>query len=233
MIGPDIDSVQPGAALPLAIWVEAAGERCRPDFEPILERQIHHLVNGAEGIWHMGQRDIVWTRLQGGFSPGSRQQRRTRLQRARAHWRQQMPPYLRSPLSRRQSPRTMQRHLPSGQAGVRASGQVIEMATLGEDGFTSPGAILQAAKDAAAIATNGPGIVSQSPTEQATTAKGTAPAPLPTSTGKIMPIGACRSEKCHPVCTQELIKLHYIRYHRMLQKTSGALAQALLCQRLP
>ena len=33
------------------------------DFEPILERQIHHLINGAEGIWHMGQRDIVWTRI--------------------------------------------------------------------------------------------------------------------------------------------------------------------------
>jgi acetyl-CoA synthase len=35
----------------------------QPDFEPILERQIHHLLNGAEGIWHMGQRDIVWTRV--------------------------------------------------------------------------------------------------------------------------------------------------------------------------
>ena len=33
------------------------------DFESILERQAHHLINGAEGIWHMGQRDIVWTRI--------------------------------------------------------------------------------------------------------------------------------------------------------------------------
>jgi len=73
VIGPDIDAVQPGAALPLAIWVEAAGRKMQPDFEPILERQIHHLVNGAEGIWHMGQRDIVWTRVsKAGFAKGLR-----------------------------------------------------------------------------------------------------------------------------------------------------------------
>ena len=66
VIGPDIDDVEPGAALPLAIWVEVAGRKMQPDFEPILERQIHHLVNGAEGIWHMGQRDIVWTRVSQG-----------------------------------------------------------------------------------------------------------------------------------------------------------------------
>ncbi len=63
LIGPDIDEVEPGTILPLAIWVEVAGRKMQPDFEPILERQIHHLINGAEGIWHMGQRDIVWTRV--------------------------------------------------------------------------------------------------------------------------------------------------------------------------
>jgi acetyl-CoA synthase len=73
IIGPDIDTVQPGTALPLAIWVEVAGRKMQSDFEPILERQIHHLVNGAEGIWHMGQRDIVWTRVsKGGFAKGLR-----------------------------------------------------------------------------------------------------------------------------------------------------------------
>ncbi|MFZ4395846.1 MAG: CO dehydrogenase/CO-methylating acetyl-CoA synthase complex subunit beta, partial [Kiritimatiellia bacterium] len=71
VIGPDIDQVPAGTALPLAIWVEVAGRKMQPDFEPILERQIHHLVNGAEGIWHMGQRDIVWTRVsKGGFAKG-------------------------------------------------------------------------------------------------------------------------------------------------------------------
>ncbi len=33
------------------------------EFEPILERQVHHFLNGASGLWHMGQRDIVWTRI--------------------------------------------------------------------------------------------------------------------------------------------------------------------------
>ena len=73
VIGPDIDQVEPGSALPLAIWVEAAGRKMQPDFEPILERQIHHLINGAEGIWHMGQRDIVWTRVsKSGYAKGLR-----------------------------------------------------------------------------------------------------------------------------------------------------------------
>jgi len=73
IIGPDIDTVEPGTSLPLGIWVEVAGRKMQADFEPILERQIHHLVNGAEGIWHMGQRDIVWTRVsKGGFAKGLR-----------------------------------------------------------------------------------------------------------------------------------------------------------------
>lgn len=67
IIGPDVDDVtQVGSALPLAIWVEVAGRKMQPDFEPILERQIHHLINGAEGIWHMGQRDIIWSRISKG-----------------------------------------------------------------------------------------------------------------------------------------------------------------------
>ncbi len=73
LIGPDIDEVEEGSALPLAIWVEVAGRKMQADFEPILERQVHHLVNGAEGIWHMGQRDIVWTRVsKNGFAKGLR-----------------------------------------------------------------------------------------------------------------------------------------------------------------
>ena len=69
VIGPEIDDVviDPDAkdlpALPIGIWVEVAGRKMQPDFEPILERQIHHMINGAEGIWHMGQRDINWIRI--------------------------------------------------------------------------------------------------------------------------------------------------------------------------
>jgi len=63
VVGPEIDDAAEGSALPLAMWVEVAGRKMQTDFEPILERQIHHLVNGAEGIWHMGQRDINWLRI--------------------------------------------------------------------------------------------------------------------------------------------------------------------------
>lgn len=63
VVGPEIDDIEEGAALPLGIVVHVAGRKMQEDFESILERQCHHLINGAEGIWHMGQRDIVWTRI--------------------------------------------------------------------------------------------------------------------------------------------------------------------------
>ena len=49
--------------LPLAIVAEVAGRKMQEDFEPILERQIHHLINYAQGIMHIGQRDIAWVRV--------------------------------------------------------------------------------------------------------------------------------------------------------------------------
>ena len=47
----------------LGIVVEVAGRKMQEDFEPVLERQIHHFVNGASGIQHIGQRDITWIRI--------------------------------------------------------------------------------------------------------------------------------------------------------------------------
>jgi len=35
----------------------------KPIYEPILERQIHHLINYAQGVMHIGQRDIAWLRV--------------------------------------------------------------------------------------------------------------------------------------------------------------------------
>jgi acetyl-CoA synthase len=63
VVGPEADQVKQGDKLPLGIWIEVAGRKMQPDFEPILERQVHHLINQAEGIWHMGQRDIIWIRI--------------------------------------------------------------------------------------------------------------------------------------------------------------------------
>jgi len=61
--GPEMDEVEEGAKLPLAILVEVAGRQMQPDFEPILERQFHHLINYAQGIMHIGQRNIMWLRV--------------------------------------------------------------------------------------------------------------------------------------------------------------------------
>ncbi|MGA2506867.1 MAG: acetyl-CoA decarbonylase/synthase complex subunit alpha/beta, partial [Chitinispirillaceae bacterium] len=63
VVGPEADQVKEGDTLPLGIWIEVSGRKMQSDFEPILERQIHHLINQAEGIWHMGQRDIIWVRI--------------------------------------------------------------------------------------------------------------------------------------------------------------------------
>ena len=63
VIGPDLDQIKPPAQLPLAIVAEVAGRQMQEDFEPILERQIHHLINYAQGIMHIGQRDIAWLRV--------------------------------------------------------------------------------------------------------------------------------------------------------------------------
>ncbi|MBN2137159.1 MAG: CO dehydrogenase/CO-methylating acetyl-CoA synthase complex subunit beta [Sedimentisphaerales bacterium] len=61
--GPDIDSLEVGGKLPLGILVEVAGRKMQPDFEPVLERQVHTFLNEAQGLWHMGQRDINWMRI--------------------------------------------------------------------------------------------------------------------------------------------------------------------------
>ncbi len=63
VIGPELKDVEPGAKLPMAITVEVAGRNMQEDYEPILERQIHHLINYAQGMMHIGQRDIAWLRV--------------------------------------------------------------------------------------------------------------------------------------------------------------------------
>jgi len=61
--GPDIKDIKEGDKLPLAILVEVAGREMQSDFEPILERQFHHLINYIQGIMHIGQRNIMWIRV--------------------------------------------------------------------------------------------------------------------------------------------------------------------------
>ncbi len=61
--GSDVDSVEAGGKMPLGIIVEVAGRKMQADFEPVLERQIHTFMNEAQGLWHMGQRDMNWIRI--------------------------------------------------------------------------------------------------------------------------------------------------------------------------
>jgi acetyl-CoA synthase len=63
VIGPEIDDIEEGSKIPLAIWIEVAGREMQTDFEPILERYIHDFINCGNGIFHMGQRDINWIRI--------------------------------------------------------------------------------------------------------------------------------------------------------------------------
>jgi acetyl-CoA synthase len=63
IVGPDITDIKEGGTFPLGIFVQIAGREFQDDFEPIMERQIHHLINYIQGIMHIGQRDISWVRI--------------------------------------------------------------------------------------------------------------------------------------------------------------------------
>ncbi len=63
VVGPDLGDLKEGDVLPLGISVKIAGREFQVDFEPIMERQIHHLINYIQGVMHIGQRDIAWVRI--------------------------------------------------------------------------------------------------------------------------------------------------------------------------
>jgi len=73
LVGPDCDAAEMGGAMPLGLRIEVAGRKMQEDFEPILERQVHTLINHAMGVFHMGQRDLSWVRIsKAAFSSGLR-----------------------------------------------------------------------------------------------------------------------------------------------------------------
>ncbi len=63
VVGPDFSGVDEQGSMDMGIVIDVAGRQMEPDFEPVLERQIHYFVNGASGIQHIGQRDIAWIRV--------------------------------------------------------------------------------------------------------------------------------------------------------------------------
>lgn len=52
-----------GGQMPLGIVIDVAGRKMQNDFESIIERKVHHYINEAQGLWHMGQRDLNWIRI--------------------------------------------------------------------------------------------------------------------------------------------------------------------------
>jgi len=60
-----IESAKEGETmrLPLGIVIEVAGRKMQSDFEPVIERKLHDYINCAQGVWHMGQRDVNWIRI--------------------------------------------------------------------------------------------------------------------------------------------------------------------------
>jgi len=52
-----------GGRMPLGIVIDVAGRKMQKDFESVIERKIHHSINEAQGLWHMGQRDMNWVRV--------------------------------------------------------------------------------------------------------------------------------------------------------------------------
>jgi len=63
VVGDDIDGVEPGTSMNLAVEVMVAGREMQEDFEGILERQIHRYLNNATGVMHIGQRHLAWIRI--------------------------------------------------------------------------------------------------------------------------------------------------------------------------
>jgi acetyl-CoA synthase len=63
VIGPEADQMTEGEAYPLGILVEVAGRKFQDDFESVVERRVHEYISCANGVFHMGQRSIIWVRI--------------------------------------------------------------------------------------------------------------------------------------------------------------------------
>ncbi len=63
VVGQDIKGLDRNTAHPLAIVVKVAGKNMQPDYEPVLEKQIHRILNRIQGVMHTGQRDMACLRI--------------------------------------------------------------------------------------------------------------------------------------------------------------------------
>jgi len=64
IIGNDIGGIKTYPVnMALAVYVEVSGAKMKTDFEPVIERKIHHWVNYIEGMMHTGQRNMFRVRI--------------------------------------------------------------------------------------------------------------------------------------------------------------------------
>ena len=63
IVGKDLDELEQGQTFALATYVQEAGAKMQPDFEPVIERKIHAWYNYMEGVMHTGQRNQIRVRV--------------------------------------------------------------------------------------------------------------------------------------------------------------------------
>ena len=63
IVGKDLDELEQGQTFALATYVQVAGAKMQPDFEPVIERKIHAWYNYMEGVMHTGQRNQIRVRV--------------------------------------------------------------------------------------------------------------------------------------------------------------------------
>ena len=63
VVGCDIKDMDRTVSHPLAIVVEVSGKNMQPDYEPVLEKQVHRILNRIHGVMHTGQRDMASLRI--------------------------------------------------------------------------------------------------------------------------------------------------------------------------
>lgn len=63
LIGDDFDKFEAGSKITMCVLVDVAGKLMQEDFEPVIERKIHHYFNNMEGVMHTGQREMIRVRL--------------------------------------------------------------------------------------------------------------------------------------------------------------------------
>ena len=61
--GYDFDQFPVGSKINLTIVAEVCGKNWHTDFEPVVERKFHHMINCLEGVMHTGQRDMIRIRV--------------------------------------------------------------------------------------------------------------------------------------------------------------------------